>query len=93
MLYTAYSLMSTFAVADRQTGSMISQWVGVLLQSRPIHAGPPWKTDLPIERGVGNGSKGGMDKRLMDLRKEKVLISIHALIPNSRAVHVLDSED
>jgi len=70
---------------------MIRQWVGVLLQIRLIHAGPPWKTDLPIERGVGNGRKGGMDKRLISRREEKVLISIYALISNSWAVRVRDS--
>ena len=83
--------MSTFAVADRQTWSLISQWVRVLLQICLIHAGPPRKTDLPIERGVGNGSKGGTGKRLISRREEKVLISIYALISNSWAVRVRDS--
>ena len=89
--YAIYSL-ELDAVARRQTGSMIGQGVGVLLQSRPIHAGPPWKTDLPIERGVGNGRKGGMGKRLMGLREEKILIIYSSYDPPNWIVRVRHSE-
>ena len=66
--------MSTFAVARHQTGSMVGKWGRILLQIFLVRGLLGILIYSLRERGVGSGRKGGMGKRLILMREEKVLI-------------------